>query len=1240
MSISSEKLGNFVSLLETLFLRKTFQSLKSQQTYLATSLSNEKSIDKSLAISILDPIFHSQNQMNLLNNNINNNNNNNNVLKPSYFKPKENFTLASIPHKNPISAYFSKEFNREKLQIYEKLEFGDVIFLKHIIKKYNKDLKVSISKASESKRSHGVVIADSNAILLALKESQFHQKNSYKSFRKALFQIENELGSKKLGIPVAYGDLIQIRHLYTNKLIAIKPKELNEFGGIQLFLDEVSNKFTKFKLVPGDKSKDLGDAVGYYEKVLISNRKNTRLWSIPSEANNEKMEVSCNDIGNIFKLCSYMKGTKFEEFQVFQGKKLMNGDILILKNRENKGLLTVGDWNLRKSLHEKKIKISNADEKFNNVQPLFVLNQLISTKILDCYHGIEAFLQISPSNFNHFWEIQRPQPFEGGVLSFKGLFRLRNLATGLYLALNKNSGKLVLTSFLKETNDTITEFFFEEINSAEELGFHRNVKMVSPYQNWILSTKGKRLENRMNVAFEAKQSGEMSKYSFEICPISKDVDIKAVENISNIFNSFLDFHLFLQNFGMIEQENDQKNTNEFLLKYDYDEALLQEKALEFQIKRFNVSVSTLFEFLRPNNLEIYKQRQLLLKELKIFELLILLARIIDILIFANKNSKEHRTKSLKNQDSLGGAFRFPEKSAFFIARKHLEGSIKEIFKLLGLLIKENPITSTLLLENGDFLTNQIRVYPKEVSNLLKNALRSVSQEVLEVNQQVLEWLSSLESVNELAHNIEDQTELIEILGTALLDNQENSVRINQLRIQSELFSHRGGSEMKRGLLRFAFIGEKDHERPVIIFKKESNIQEFINNNPTLGLIPIAKVKENEELSAFYLDDIIEKTNSSIHIRYISSVLTLIALLINDRNMKLISKINSLGISPEHIVFCLNTPTFPLKLKASYLLLYQNLYLDREPFVSISKYCNRCVLWSNIKDFDLKNPTYYLLNVEDLQNPEGGKVSCKSFSDIFSLIQDFWSEKGFERSWALNLSEDLLIDRLDFIYVFLQVTKNVIDLGYTTNSFNQKIFALLSKMFEILIEGENEENHTTTNSFWLGDVLKEAWKKQEEFDEEREGILGKIFFEATKILKVYYQVLGIVQINYFMKIFQENFEDFTKKPPFDELFTLIVKPQTLIKSSQIPAKTGITNKIHDSKTIKTIGLESQNPVKSNSSIIGDSLKTTELDTSIWMFLLMSRTIQPKILKGIMDVIERYFYLREGLFEELNFPNRVF
>ena len=1123
---------------------------------------------------------------------------------------------------------------------YERLEIGDLVYIKFSFQKKPspKDPKQqpqSKSLLNQQKKTRGVVVSDFDVLVLALKDPEFHEKHAYKCFRKALFEIESER-RPCVGVSVAYGDPIRLRHVSSHKLLTVRSKVVNRFGGLDLALQDEDSTIelsdtrrvrdSLFCLMPGDKTKIDGEAAGFGEKTLIRRVKGG-FWTVPLKEN-EHFAVGVADDGSIFKLRKYLKGSQRPELTALLCKRLLNGDVICLRHKEQGGFLTVNDWPLRKALVETKIKVSGggAEGKFESGQ-LFSLSQVSVQKVLESYQEVEALLEVNPLGYSHFWEVQSINPLQGRVFEYKDEFRLKNIANGLFLGVNRITGRPVLSSSCKETPETTLQFSFEKGHSSQLLAYQGTVRISCPELNWLLCFKSQK------VLFAPKRTGEVGVFSFELqrFPL-KAPSLGEIELLAGCFQDLLDFHIAVQGFGMQEAENDQKNPSEFLLKYDYEQALMMEQGLEEQVARFWLSMDCLMRFLDANSPDGLRERQLLVKELKVFELVILLAKLIDGLVYANKNSKEHRQKAIlkTGESALSMGFRFSEKSAFFIARKHLESPIKSLFKLLGLVVQGNAVTSAQLLEHSEFLTNQLRAHTSEVSLIFRLALQSVKSEVLEVNDQLLDWLASLESLNENLHNIEDQTELIEIISAALIDNQENAVRSNQQRVQIELFSHRGGSEMKKGLLRFGFPGEK----PVVILKKDGVLKDFLANNPSLASLGVVKVKEKEETAAFMLDELVENPNLQSHINYISAVLTLIALLTKDRNMKVIAKVHSLEISPQHILYCLKASTYPLRLKAAYWRLYQSLYLDREPFNPLSQYLNRCILWSDIKDFGLMNPTYHLLNLEDLKNPEkeGEKVVNEQFLHIEFILGNFWSERGLT-GFPLYQTSDQLV----FITVFLQMTRKVIDLGYTSPAFNQKVFKYISKAIELLLQHEPDPN--LSSSCWLGEVLHSA-SESRSVDEQ----LHKALMELCRTLETYYQVLLVVQVHLFMRLFRRNFEDFTVKPSFEDLFTLslpsIPKGSPTGKGSAASSKTlgvRLQGSAASSKTLGAKLLESRN-TKSNSQIelhqeINGQEGSIELDVGIWMLLTENRRLPAGVLKNLMGIVERYFTLRRALLREL-------
>ena len=75
----------------------------------------------------------------------------------------------------------------------------------------------------------------------------------------------------------------------------------------------------------------------------------------------------------------------------------------------------------------------------------------------------------------------------------------------------------------------------------------------------------------------------------------------------------------------------------------------------------------------------------------------------------------------------------------------------------------------------------------------------------------------LDCLNDVAFNIDYQIFLLDILSLILQNINSNSVEnASHSKIIQELFSFKGGNEMKKSLIRFALKDDK----PLIIFKME------------------------------------------------------------------------------------------------------------------------------------------------------------------------------------------------------------------------------------------------------------------------------------------------------------------------------------------------------------------------------------------------------------------------------------
>jgi hypothetical protein len=174
-----------------------------------------------------------------------------------------------------------------------------------------------------------------------------------------------------------------------------------------------------------------------------------------------------------------------------------------------------------------------------------------------------------------------------------------------------------------------------------------------------------------------------------------------------------------------------KQGDEFL-EYDYEWALHKEKELENEVNQLDESLENLEDFLTKEEARNSSVKQNVLRDQKIFDLLIKIAQLIDVMTLGKFNLVNQDDPRFKRNNKLSlkdaGIYsiaqnRNNKKSPFVIASKHLKPALKRIYFILTLCIKSNPVCSLHLLDYDEFLSSQIKYYFEDVSKLLKEAFR-------------------------------------------------------------------------------------------------------------------------------------------------------------------------------------------------------------------------------------------------------------------------------------------------------------------------------------------------------------------------------------------------------------------------------------------------------------------------------------------------------------------------------------
>ena len=614
-------------------------------------------------------------------------------------------------------------------------------------------------------------------------------------------------------------------------------------------LEEIDTDHANFKFLPINNLRNAGDVVSYSDilslvncaeenyylhiasELLLSCTKDKQI----EEALSNGLEVNGSEIQTNLKVNCYLNFTENKKNEEIAGKYLLNGDILTIFNRETSSVLTVAQRNVKEYFDDKSVLISNGDDKFGaQAQNSFTIQVLNPKKILESdiklrIYTEKNFVDSSQKSYNSLWEIQRKKTFDGSALDLEESFRLKNVATGLFLCINENGEPELVNSTLSDGKEVNCYFnFVSKFNyksKEKPIKYDEALKLkVSDSCGFFLGFGGEIPEEngRYSVFFSDKK-GDSTKFLFEM----KSSDQKSrnfADRISSLVPYLMKFYLFLQGFGMIE-ENKQKNNEPKISRYDYERALHQEKDLENEIRQLFESLQNLNLFLRIDlNQEDetqFKLRQNILNDQKIVEILLSITRLIDQMCRGNQISVEEREKQPKfKHDRQNSSYKSLDKTPFAIAKKHLEKPMKAIFEFLYLSIKGNEKSAQFILEYDDFLKKQLKFHFKEMSALLKEAIRCSF--LLKNNDvygnQIMDWIKLLENLNENAKNIESQALYLELIACALVDSNDAPVAIYQEKCLEGIFT----LGKKKKLIKFLPIEENSDkkERPVISFAKE------------------------------------------------------------------------------------------------------------------------------------------------------------------------------------------------------------------------------------------------------------------------------------------------------------------------------------------------------------------------------------------------------------------------------------
>lgn len=437
------------------------------------------------------------------------------------------------------------------------------------------------------------------------------------------------------GMPVAYGQAVIIRHLFSDAFLSLEiNKTAKLIGNMQLSLVMEDNEYTNMIILPLSKLTKIGMPISYSHDIMIANLRERRYYIHASEflnSRDEGLEINGSELKTEWRPQLFMSHKQYASLYG-TGSTVRPNEIIHIFNTSMQGgylsaskaslssmsypaqLVTTGG-NSRQLLHEVPMQYTCIRDEIT------VSSQIISSGVVDFYT---------------LWEVQKVSSFDSRPIEYfkhknteTNEVRLKNIATQCYLAVDPfNASRLILT---KDGLSRENIFHFSSRSMISETGLMRKgdlVKIRNCHGRFIqpvkvtvtdssnersspefLDSPGKKMKNRSGFGYGVRESAikevsnerltfgcstrsDPSETTFEISGGSSHM-VKIANVLSSVYGHLLSFYQYLEDWAVTYG----RVKNRVVQSYNYELAEKYEKELESEIDLLSQSLMAIYEFL-------------------------------------------------------------------------------------------------------------------------------------------------------------------------------------------------------------------------------------------------------------------------------------------------------------------------------------------------------------------------------------------------------------------------------------------------------------------------------------------------------------------------------------------------------------------------------------------------------------------------------------------------------------------
>ena len=821
------------------------------------------------------------------------------------------------------------------------------------------------------------------------------------------------------GRTITYGERIQLRHLHSNFFITISEQEAKEHGCLKVTLNKDGSECSWLEILPSNKLRQEGEPIQYIDKFILSSRIEKSLFFLHmgiSTIYNQEMncELNASDSFSIWSAHKYISYTEIKKNPLL----VSSGDSFTIFSQTHGGYLSVASQNVVDMLPPD-LNFGERPEEIMEVKLFFPKKDVVEKQ-----NNLQIFIEKEKTG-RSLWELERIDPFRGGIAQYSESFRIKHVATGKYLEIDRNK-KIRLKH---DPNSQFNEFKFVPAGiTGEQINFATQVEIRSVAVGCYLGVEEADIlasflsfENQnQNFQHPLKSFDEDDKNVINTTFILIDVPEMStihIYQISRIIPKIIEFYSFLRTWGMLP-------INGFQYVPDYDYAMMNENELDSQVKIVQEILKALSDKIireDQSTSESLIRIQETIKDTGLLDLFLRLAGLISERIPRKKELTGNKNVFVKNL--LIKTIGIIPKGPGHVAEKYLKPLMVKLYNTIYVCIKNSPSNCEVLKNYDEFLSYQLNFYKSEVSLLLKETFKHSVDIMNKISvSQFGVWAEQVTQLNELKKNTVDQTLVLMILSSFCVYKNKGIKKYQNL-IERNLFDE----FCRIKLLDFATVSGIEC---IGFVQDAAHYHSFMENNPTIAKLYEKAIKH--PLHDMMVIPLQLLSESKPLVNYVSIFIELLSNMCLSRYDSVKPKIQSaFEFAPSYFMDCIKDLSVHLKLRTKFMKFVRVMYLDVDPLTAVSKSRNLCINWE-------------AAGLEADFLPETDKLEIFQFpvEEIKTWVVRVWVSPHFPAHSYETYSKET---KLKFTIELLQLTKCLLDLGYLDFQHFIEIYSSLVKL---------------------------------------------------------------------------------------------------------------------------------------------------------------------------------------------------